>query len=68
MDDPRPTEDGNELLRYAIDRIMTATAGAFDELWSRPGAHQVAIDFMAGDVTFHIRNDGIEVLRRQEDV
>jgi hypothetical protein len=59
MTDPDPLEDFNPVLRPIIEAVTIAMAGAFDQLWLRPNAAELAEGFLAGRLVFVVARDGV---------
>ncbi len=60
------TDQQDDLLATAVESVTRAMAGAFDEIWSRPGAAQTMAAFLAGKVRFVVERDGVTVLAEHD--
>jgi hypothetical protein len=54
--------DDNELLADAVDRVTTAVAECWDQLWTRDDAVMLLDGFLEGRVSFRVTHTGIEIL------
>ncbi len=54
--------DPNELLITTIEAVTRAMAGAFDQIWSKPGAAETMVAFLDGKVRFLVEHDGVSIL------
>lgn len=64
MSEQDPLADFNPLLRPVVEAVTIEMAGAFDDIWTRPDAAELAEGFLDGRVVFLVEHDGVTILQR----
>jgi hypothetical protein len=65
VSDPDPLEAINPLLRPIVEAVTIAMAGAFDVIWTRPDAAELAEAFLDGRLVFQVHRSGILILEQE---
>jgi hypothetical protein len=67
MSEQDPLEEINPLLRPAVEAIIVAMAGAFDDIFTRPDAPAIVEAFLDDRLEFHVARDGVLIVERAGD-
>ena len=62
MTNPLDDTPINPLLHDAVEAITRGMSEAFEQVWSRPDAAQLAEGFLDGHITFAVDRQGISIL------